>query len=170
VLVSVLIDSRTSLGGRRCKREEWRLVPVPVRLFTIRHCKAQMFGQRAVALVVLLCSTTSFVHAQQKKPKDNDYRFTQPLPEWIVPFANDTDALFKYITAGDGRGVAFDWLAEVTDTFGHRQTGSAALEAAIDFNLERLKADGFDNVHTEDVPNLPHWERGDDLAELIGNQ
>uniref|UniRef100_A0AC35FJY8 Carboxypeptidase Q n=1 Tax=Panagrolaimus sp. PS1159 TaxID=55785 RepID=A0AC35FJY8_9BILA len=38
---------------------------------------------------------------------------------------------------------------------------------SIDFVTERLKKDGFDNVHTEDVPNLPHWIRGDDKVTMI---
>lgn len=129
-----------------------------------------MFDQRAAALVVVLCS--AFVQAELSVVNldNDDSRFTQPLPEWIQPFENRSRALFNYITAGEGRGVAFDWLAEVVDTFGHRHLGSAALEAAIDFTVKRLKEDGFDNVHTEDVPGLPHWERGDDVAELIGKK
>uniref|UniRef100_A0A914WQP7 Carboxypeptidase Q n=1 Tax=Plectus sambesii TaxID=2011161 RepID=A0A914WQP7_9BILA len=126
-----------------------------------------MFVQRAVALVAVLCSAKAHINDAEQKAVNDDSRFVQPLPDWIEPFENHTKALFTYITAGEGRGVAFDWLAELVDTFGHRHLGTAALEDAIDFTVERLKADGFDNVHTEDVPDLPHWERGDDLAELI---
>uniref|UniRef100_A0A914Z273 Uncharacterized protein n=1 Tax=Panagrolaimus superbus TaxID=310955 RepID=A0A914Z273_9BILA len=38
---------------------------------------------------------------------------------------------------------------------------------SIDFVTERLKKDGFENVHTEDVPNLPHWIRGDDKVTML---
>uniref|UniRef100_A0A914XAA4 Carboxypeptidase Q n=1 Tax=Plectus sambesii TaxID=2011161 RepID=A0A914XAA4_9BILA len=126
-----------------------------------------MFNQRTLALIAVLCSARALVEDAEQETAYDDSRFVQPLPDWIEPFENDTKAVFTYITAGEGRGVAFDWLAELVDTFGHRYLGSAALEAAIDFTVERLKADGFDNVHTEDVPDLPHWERGSDLVELI---
>jgi hypothetical protein len=39
---------------------------------------------------------------------------------------------------------------------------------AIDFNLHRLKADGFDEVDVQQVPNLPRWTRGEDRAKMLG--
>lgn len=39
---------------------------------------------------------------------------------------------------------------------------------AIDFVVETLRNDGFDNVHTERVDNLPYWVRGNDKVEMIG--
>lgn len=51
---------------------------------------------------------------------------------------------------------------------GNRIVGSQRLEDAIDFNVATLRAQGFDNVHTEDVPNLPNWQRGTEMVELLG--
>lgn len=51
---------------------------------------------------------------------------------------------------------------------GNRITGSQRLEDAIDFNVATLRAQGFENVHTEDVPNLPNWQRGTEMVELLG--
>uniref|UniRef100_A0A7E4ZR82 Carboxypeptidase Q n=1 Tax=Panagrellus redivivus TaxID=6233 RepID=A0A7E4ZR82_PANRE len=78
-----------------------------------------------------------------------------------VNLANSTVELIDYIKADD-KAIGWYWLAELVDDFGHRHLGSDALEEAIDYTVAKLEADGFDNVHTEDVPNLPHWERGAD--------
>lgn len=39
---------------------------------------------------------------------------------------------------------------------------------AIDFLVKTLEEDNFDEVHTEAVPNLPRWIRGEDVVEIIG--
>ena len=62
--------------------------------------------------------------------------------------------------------TGFIRLAELVDTHGHRLSGSASLETAIDWLVAKLKADGFDNVHTEPVM-VPHWVRGAESAELL---
>jgi len=62
--------------------------------------------------------------------------------------------------------TGFIRLAELVDTFGNRLSGSASLEAAIDWLTAKLKTDGFDNVHTEPVL-VPHWVRGAESAELL---
>ncbi|TKR57377.1 hypothetical protein L596_030854 [Steinernema carpocapsae] len=82
-------------------------------------------------------------------------------------FNETAQKLMQYVTHGKGKGVAFNWLAELVDEFGHRHVGSESLEKAIDWTVDRLKKDGFDNVHTQSVPNLPHWRRGDDRVMLI---
>uniref|UniRef100_A0A1I7VLJ7 Carboxypeptidase Q n=1 Tax=Loa loa TaxID=7209 RepID=A0A1I7VLJ7_LOALO len=82
-------------------------------------------------------------------------------------FGNDTTELVHYITEGDGVGLAYQWLTTLVDGFGHRMVGSDSLEKAIDFLAKSLKEDGFDDVHTEDVPDLPKWVRGDDNVQMI---
>jgi carboxypeptidase Q len=57
-------------------------------------------------------------------------------------------------------------LGQLVDTFGHRLSGSASLEAAIDWILEEMKADGLQNVRGERVM-VPHWVRGTESAELV---
>ncbi len=61
---------------------------------------------------------------------------------------------------------AWQRLAELTDTFGHRLAGSANLEAAIRWAAETMKKDGLENVRTEKVM-VPHWVRGKESAELV---
>ena len=62
--------------------------------------------------------------------------------------------------------TAWKRLAELTDTFGHRLSGSRALEDAIDWMLAELKRDGFENVRGEPV-SVPHWVRGQESLELV---
>jgi carboxypeptidase Q len=61
---------------------------------------------------------------------------------------------------------AWNRLAELTDRFGNRPSGSASLEHALDWVLERMRADGLDNVRGEPVM-VPHWVRGAESAELM---
>jgi len=62
----------------------------------------------------------------------------------------------------------FGWsrLATLVDRFGHRLSGSAALEATIDWSLAEMRRDGLQNVRGEPVM-VPHWVRGAESAELL---
>jgi carboxypeptidase Q len=62
----------------------------------------------------------------------------------------------------------FAWrrLAEVTDTFGPRLSGSEALERAIDWAVAEMKKDGLENVRKEPVM-VPKWVRGRESLELV---
>jgi carboxypeptidase Q len=57
-------------------------------------------------------------------------------------------------------------MAELTDTFGPRLSGSASLEQALDWVLAQMKKDGLANVRGEPVM-VPHWVRGEESAELV---
>ena len=61
---------------------------------------------------------------------------------------------------------AWERLAELGDTFGHRLTGSRALEDAIDWAVEQMKKDGLENVRKEPV-KVPHWVRGRESLEIV---
>jgi carboxypeptidase Q len=61
---------------------------------------------------------------------------------------------------------AWDRLALMGDTFGHRLSGSRSLEEAIQWAAAEMKKDGLENVHTEPV-KVPHWVRGQESAEVI---
>jgi carboxypeptidase Q len=62
--------------------------------------------------------------------------------------------------------AAWDRLAELTDTFGPRLSGSPNLEAAIRWVAERMRADGLENVRLEPVM-VPRWVRGRERLELV---
>jgi len=61
---------------------------------------------------------------------------------------------------------AWNRLAELTDRFGHRLSGSDALEHAIDWIITQMQSDGLQNVRGEPVM-VPHWVRGEESAELV---
>eukprot|EP00823_Brevimastigomonas_motovehiculus_P003959 TRINITY_DN251_c6_g1_i1.p1 TRINITY_DN251_c6_g1~~TRINITY_DN251_c6_g1_i1.p1 ORF type:complete len:515 (+),score=190.34 TRINITY_DN251_c6_g1_i1:96-1640(+) len=56
-------------------------------------------------------------------------------------------------------------LAHICDNFGARLSGSSNLEKCIDWIAEKLKEDGFENVHTEDV-KVPVWHRGQEYCKM----
>jgi carboxypeptidase Q len=62
--------------------------------------------------------------------------------------------------------AAWHKLARLTDTFGHRLSGSESLERAIDWMLAEMRREGLDNVRGEPVM-VPRWVRGAESAELV---
>jgi carboxypeptidase Q len=72
----------------------------------------------------------------------------------------------RLIRAATGDSSAHRRLGKLVDTFGHRLSGSASLEAAIDWILREMKADGLQNVRGEPV-RVPHWVRGNESAHLV---
>ncbi len=82
---------------------------------------------------------------------------------WVSLYRDDVVRLLRASTASD-----FAWrrLAELTDVYGARLSGSANLERAIAWAVETMKADGLENVHTEPVM-VPHWVRGREFAEIV---
>ncbi len=62
--------------------------------------------------------------------------------------------------------AAWNRVAVLTETFGHRLSGSRALEDAIDWMIERMREDGLENVRGEQVM-VPRWVRGAERAEMV---
>jgi len=62
--------------------------------------------------------------------------------------------------------VAWERLGDLVDTFGPRVSGSESLEAALDWILEAMEADGLQNVRAEPAM-VPRWIRGEETAELL---
>jgi carboxypeptidase Q len=105
----------------------------------------------APALLLAVCMATPGI-AQQKTatPLADRYR------------ANAT----RLLTAALADSSAYNRLAKLTDTFGSRLSGSASLEAAIDWILAEMKRDGLQNVRGEKAM-VPHWVRGQESAMLV---
>ena len=72
----------------------------------------------------------------------------------------------RIITTAMVDSSAWNRLAEMTDKFGSRLSGSESLERTIDWILVQMKNDGLQNVHGEKVM-VPHWVRGEESASLI---
>ncbi len=75
---------------------------------------------------------------------------------WLAPFRDPAAKLMAEAQAND-----FAWrrLAELTDTYGARISGSENLNRAIRWAQATMKADGFANVRAEKVM-VPVWVRG----------
>ncbi len=82
----------------------------------------------------------------------------------LAPYRAAADQIIEAALADSA--AAYDRLAVMTDTYGHRLSGSQALEDAIDWMLAEMAADGLENVRGEDVM-VPHWVRGDESAVLV---
>lgn len=72
----------------------------------------------------------------------------------------------RLITAALKDSAAYQRLARLVDGFGHRHSGSASLERALDWIVAEMKRDGFENVRKEPV-TVTNWVRGAEAAELI---
>lgn len=62
--------------------------------------------------------------------------------------------------------AAWERIAELTDRFGPRFSGTDALERSIDWVMEEMRADGLENIRGEPVM-VPRWVRGEESAEML---
>jgi carboxypeptidase Q len=86
----------------------------------------------------------------------------QGRPAWLDPFRANAE---KLIAAAQADQFAWDRVAELTDTYGQRISGSDNLNRAIAWAQEAMKKDGLENVHTERVM-VPKWIRGNESLEI----
>jgi carboxypeptidase Q len=84
-------------------------------------------------------------------------------PNWLDPYRANAQ---KLIAAAQADQFAWDRVAEITDTYGQRLSGSANLTLAIAWAQEAMTKDGLDNVHTERVM-VPRWVRGNESLEIV---
>jgi carboxypeptidase Q len=82
--------------------------------------------------------------------------------KWLEPYRETAQ---KIIAESSSNRFAWERLAELTDTFGHRLSGSESLEAAIRWVEARMKMDGLENVRLDPV-KVPRWVRGAERAEI----
>jgi carboxypeptidase Q len=87
----------------------------------------------------------------------------QSSPSWLDAYRETAATLMDKALADDS---AWQRLAELTDTFGPRLSGSPQLEAAIAWAVETMKKDGLENVRAEKVV-VPHWVRGKESLEIV---
>ncbi|MGE5359725.1 MAG: hypothetical protein ACM3NQ_11975, partial [Bacteroidales bacterium] len=89
--------------------------------------------------------------------------FAQSPASWLDGYRQPAKAI---IDAATGSDAAWQRLAEMTDTFGPRLSGSPQLNAAIEWAAAEMRRDGLENVHTEPAM-VPHWVRGEERAEIV---
>ncbi|MDQ1592204.1 MAG: hypothetical protein QOG71_2831 [Pyrinomonadaceae bacterium] len=88
-----------------------------------------------------------------------------PLPAPRVKIDAYRERAARIIGAALTSDRAYRRLAHLTDSIGHRLSGSTSLERAIEWALAEMKSDGLDNVRAERVL-VPHWVRGAESLEL----
>jgi len=110
--------------------------------------------------VALLCLALPLMHPAVGAAQNRRAAPQTPLQRQFAPAAE------RLISAATADSAAWNKLAELTDTYGHRFSGSAALEGAIDWIIERMRAEGLQNVRGEPVM-VPRWIRGHERAELL---
>ncbi len=86
----------------------------------------------------------------------------QSPASWLDPFRANTG---KLIAAAGADHFGWNRLAELTDTYGQRLSGTENLNRAIAWAVETMKKDGLENVHTERVM-IPKWVRGSESVEI----
>ncbi|HUE85758.1 MAG TPA: M20/M25/M40 family metallo-hydrolase [Vicinamibacterales bacterium] len=84
-------------------------------------------------------------------------------PAWLDPHRANVERL---IAAAQADQFAWNRLAELTDTYGARFSGSDNLARAIVWASETMRKDGLEHVRTERVM-VPRWVRGNESLELI---
>jgi len=84
-------------------------------------------------------------------------------PAWLQQYREPSARLI-----GEALGSTFAWdrLAVLTDTIGHRLSGSPALERAVQWAVAEMARDGLENVRAERVM-VPKWVRGQESAEIV---
>jgi carboxypeptidase Q len=110
----------------------------------------------ACALPFVVLAVTTVRAAQSPHPESN-------RPAWLQHYREPSARLI-----GEALGSTFAWdrLAVLTDTIGHRLSGSPALERAVQWAMAEMTRDGLENVRAERVM-VPKWVRGQESAEMI---
>lgn len=84
----------------------------------------------------------------------------------VSPVEGYREVARKIIEAARADHFAWQRLAELSDTFGPRLSGSPALEAALRWAAQEMKKDGLENVRLEKVM-VPRWVRGRESVEIV---
>ncbi|MEX1366763.1 MAG: M20/M25/M40 family metallo-hydrolase [Nannocystaceae bacterium] len=78
------------------------------------------------------------------------------------------DAAQRLTSHALGKTRAWERLAFVADRYGHRLSGSQALEDTIDWAVKTMAADGLSDARREKVM-VPHWVRGTERLRVLGD-
>ena len=118
-----------------------------------------MLLRSRTALVQVLCATLLCVVFWAPQAKTQ----APAAAAWLDPYRDSATSLIRASMSDD-----FAWrrLAELTDTYGHRLSGSSNLDRAIEWAIETMISDGLEDVRAEPVM-VPRWVRGQESAEMI---
>ena len=164
--------SGTPAGGRDL---HLALAPTTIARVWVRAVKILGFSG-AAALVLAACA--SEIGPRPTPPPAPDLTSTSsnaaaddddadaPDDTGKPPDAWAKEAATKITAHAKGKTRAWDRLALMVDRYGHRLSGSKALEQSIDWAVETMAADGLDNARREKVM-VPHWVRGKESLKII---
>ena len=113
--------------------------------------------RRLLSTCALLSVLLAVPFAQGRAPQADGSQ------EWLDIYR---DPASRLVAEAMSSRFAWERLALITDTFGHRLSGSASLEDTIRWVVQEMNSDGLENVHTEPV-KVPHWVRGLESAEIM---
>jgi carboxypeptidase Q len=112
----------------------------------------------------LILFLTIFCISDRLKAENNKYqnKLKCKLPQSLTKEIDSYKPILKDIqnatSNGFLHGQTYDELNTFVNKFNFRISGSKTLEHSIDYMLEKLKKNDFDNVHGEEVM-VPHWVR-----------
>ena len=144
------------LGKRACRADRYRGGASLPRRYRLQLAGIMRSLRIARSSVFILSLAATPVRAQSGSPAGA----VTPVQ---AMYRGVADSLIR---AATGDSAAYARLGNLVDGFGHRLSGSASLEAALDWILAEMKSDGLENVRGERVM-VPHWVRGQESAELI---
>jgi carboxypeptidase Q len=116
-------------------------------------------GVRAALLCIGLGLGSSPALAAKKPPPAPP----APPPSLIELLRPQAERLIGAALTSDH---AYLRLSQLTDGIGHRLSGSAALDRAIDWAAGAMREDGLENVRLQ-AAMVPAWVRGDEHAEMV---
>jgi carboxypeptidase Q len=116
-----------------------------------------------VGTLVILFAVAVLTLGQAAQSLTDKVGGTNGHSSWLAPYRGLAQRMLREAQADDS---AWARLAELTDTFGHRLSGSAALEDALRWIADEMRRDGLENVRLDPVM-VPHWVRGTESAEIV---
>lgn len=106
-------------------------------------------------------------HVAQQSVQTKLSQSTTSPPPVAGPLATQYKSVAeKIIAASLADSVAWNRMAEMSDRFGARFSGTQNLEDALDWILSELKKDGLEKIASEDVM-VPNWKRGNEWLKLV---
>jgi carboxypeptidase Q len=107
-----------------------------------------------LSLVTLLGATLFVSQAHTQTPAS---------AAWLDPYRDTATSLIQASMSND---FAWQRLAELTDTYGHRLSGSASLDRAVTWAVDTMMSDGLEHVRAEPVM-VPRWVRGVERLDVV---
>jgi carboxypeptidase Q len=84
----------------------------------------------------------------------------------VESYRDATATIIVAATSNAAAAASWNRLAQLTDQFPARLSGSTNLATAIQWAADQMKRDGLENVHVDKIM-VPHWVRGEERGEIV---